>query len=140
MGIEFISIAGIVTVFLILFFISKSGKQFTIMLFTLLYAVVIIFLVVSEGFTVGLIKGLLLFGFLAALTWFGVKKSWADMAMAGASFDSKLTQKRYSRCGMCGKKMSYHRMPKNFNQLFFGGLTCKNCGAEFDIPFDEFTS
>ena len=104
MDIEIISILGIVIVFLILFFISKNGKQFTIMLFTLLYAVVIIFLVVSEGFTVGLIKGLLLFGFLAALTWFGVKKSWADMAMAGASFDSKLTQKRYSRCGVCGKK------------------------------------
>ncbi len=140
MGIEIISIAGIVIVFLILFFISKSGKQFTIMLFTLLYGAGIIFLVASEGFTVGLIKGLLLLGFLAALTWFRVKKSWADTTTARASFDSKLTQKRYSKCSVCGKKMSYHRMPKNLNQLFLGGLTCKNCGAEIDIPFGEFTS
>ncbi len=140
MNIEIISILGIIVVFWILASISKSGRQFTIMLFTLLYSVGIILLVASEGFTVGLLKGLLLLGFLAALTWFRMKKSWVDTAMARSSFDSKLTRKRYSKCNVCGKKMSYHRMPKNFNQLFFGGLTCKNCGAEIDIPFGEFTS
>ncbi len=110
MDIEIISILGIVIVFLILFFISKSGKQFTIMLFTLLYGAGIIFLVVSEGFTVGLIKGLLLLGFLAALTlWFRCKKEdWADTARARLRLTSELTQKRYSKCSVCGKNMSYH--------------------------------
>ena len=137
---EIVSISVFIGVALILFFVSKSGKQFSIMLFSIIYIVATIGLIVSAGFTLDLIKGLGLLGFLGLIGWFRLKKSSADTVMAGASFDSKLTQKRYSKCNVCGKKMSYHRMPKNFNQLFFGGLTCKNCGAEFDIPFDEFTS
>jgi hypothetical protein len=138
-----IDIAIGLAVFIVLFIIfsvSKSEKQFWSIIISIVFFGCAIAIVITQGFTMQSVKGLGLLGLVALLGWFRMKKSSSETAMARASFDSRLTQKRFSKCAVCGKKMSYHRMPKNFNQLFLGGLTCKNCGAEIDIPFDEFTS
>ena len=133
-------ILAFVLVILVLFFVSKSAMQFVKITFSLVFITGAIGIFIVHGFTMESVIGLVVAGFVTLFGWFRMKNSFADTAMARASFDRKLTQKRYSRCNVCGKKLSYHRMPKNFNQLFFGGLTCKNCGAEFDIPYDEFVS
>jgi len=36
------------------------------------------------------------------------------------------------RCPVCGLAPSNIRAPDNFNQLLWGGFTCKNCGANVD--------
>jgi hypothetical protein len=35
-------------------------------------------------------------------------------------------------CENCGHKLPLWRAPKNRQQLFFGGWTCRNCGCEVD--------
>ncbi len=137
---EITIVSAFVIVFLIIFFVSKSAAQFDVILFSVIFLFLALAFIITKGLTIETVITVGGLGLLSLLGWFNVTRKLANTIMARASFDSKLTQKRYSRCNVCGKRLSHHKMPKNLNQLFFGGLTCKNCGAEFDIPFDEFIS
>jgi hypothetical protein len=85
----------------------------------------------AKGFPDGLVQGLLLGGFVAFLGWFRFRKSFAATERARSRLENN------SKCERCGNRLSYHRMPKNSGQLLFGGLTCKNCGAEYDVSLAQ---
>src|SRR5687767_3213298 len=87
--------------------------------------------VYAQGFPDGLIQGMALGGFLAFLGWFRIRKSFAETERARSRLENNF------KCKVCGNKLSYHRIPKKLGQLLWGGLTCKNCGAEYDVSLDQ---
>ncbi|MDA0246086.1 MAG: hypothetical protein OT477_21965 [Chloroflexi bacterium] len=125
-------------IILIMIFVSKSGKQFITMLFGFLFIVGSLGIIRVNGLTIESIMGIGAVGLTVLLGWFVSIRKFAYLLTSRNLVYSKLAQKMLSNCNVCGQELSYHRMPKNLNQLFFGGLTCKNCGAEFDIPFNKF--
>ena len=87
--------------------------------------------VYAKGFPDGLIQGIALGGCLAFLGWLRFRKSFGETERARSRLENN------SNCKVCGNKLSYHRMPKKLGQLLLGGLTCKNCGAEYDVSLDQ---
>jgi hypothetical protein len=122
----------------VLFWSVKVSKRLSVMIFSLTFLGIAVTMIVWQGFTQQALEniGFIALGLLAI--WLRFSKNMADAARARSWLEDKLSQSKYSTCEVCGKKMSYHRTPKNPSQLLFGGLTCENCGAEFDVPFGAF--
>jgi hypothetical protein len=87
--------------------------------------------VYTNGFPEGLIGGMALGGFVAFLFWLRFRNSFTETERARSRLENN------SKCKVCGNKLSYHRMPKNPGQFFLGGLTCRNCGAEYDVSLGQ---
>ncbi|HLO13894.1 MAG TPA: hypothetical protein VK206_03630 [Anaerolineales bacterium] len=87
--------------------------------------------VYANGFPKGLVEGIAIGGLLAFIGWLRFRKSFADTERARSRLENN------SKCKVCGNKLSYHRVPKKLGQLLLGRMTCKNCGAEYDISLGQ---
>jgi hypothetical protein len=135
---EIVIVLIIVTMILVMFWSIKVSKRFSVTLFGTIFLGIAVAIISWQGFTQQAFEniGFIAIGFL--VMWLRLSKSIADTARARNWLEDRLRQSKYSNCEVCGKKLSYHRTPKNASQLLLGGLTCENCGAEFDVPFDVF--
>jgi hypothetical protein len=95
-------------------------------------------IVIWQGFTQQAFEFVGILALALFITWARFSKSIADTTRARNFLENNLSRKNYDTCKICGKKLSFHRKPKNLSQLLSGGLTCENCGAEFNVPFDAF--
>jgi hypothetical protein len=99
--------------------------------------IVIVFICVDSSLK-GLVEGIAAGGFIAFVIWIRFKMKSVSDERVLSQVKGRLSRSDISICKKCGTKLTYHRTPKNFNQLLFGGLSCPNCGAEVDVPFDAF--
>ncbi len=100
--------------------------------FVIIFLIIAVIIISADGFTADSVTAIAVFGFIVFIGWLRLSRSFAETERARSRLEEN------SRCEKCGKKLSYHRMPKNFGQLLLGGLTCKNCGAEFNVSIDRF--
>jgi hypothetical protein len=130
----------ILVVFLFMIFSFSISKAFSKAVFIFVFSGVAIAVTIFEGFNENWLNTILITGCILYVVWLRLSNSFADTAKAVAWSAEKFNQEKYSTCRICGKKMTYHRMPRNFNQLLFGGLSCENCGAESNISINAFMS
>jgi hypothetical protein len=121
----------IITIIGVMFWSVTVSRHFSIMVFTVIFIGVAIAMILWQGFTQQAFENLGVLAFIFLIGWLRFSKSIAETSAARSGLEENST------CEICGQKLSYHRMPKNVGQLLLGGLTCKNCGAEFDVSLDR---
>ena len=95
------------------------------------FLVIVFASVYANGFPKGLVEGIAIGGLFAFIGWLRFRKSLAETERARSRLENN------SKCKVCGNKLSYHRMPKKPGQFLLGGMTCKNCGAEYDVSLGQ---
>jgi hypothetical protein len=137
-----IAIAIVVLIFtmvIVMFWSIKVSKRLSIVVFSVIFFGIAIAMVVWQGFTQQTFENIGVIAVVLFVMWLRFSKSIAETAIARGQLKDRLSQGKYSTCGVCGsKKLTYHRIPKNASQLLLGGLTCENCGVEINVPFDVF--
>ena len=129
----------VIAAVIVMFWSVSVSKQLSVRVFSAIFVIATIAMLIWQGFSLQAFQGIGLVAFMLFLMWFRFSKSIADTARARGQLKSRLSQGKHSTCSICGsKKLTYHRMPKNVSQLLLGGLTCENCGAEINVPFDIF--
>jgi hypothetical protein len=112
----------------------------SIAIFSIIFLGVASAIITDQGFTQQAFGNIAIIAFVFFSMWLSFSKRIADTVRAQHQLEDRLSQSVHSKCKVCGKKLSYHRRPKKASQLLLGGLTCENCGAEFDVPFAAFFS
>ena len=128
----------VIIVMVVMFWSVKVSKRLSVTLFSLIFLGLAVAMISWQGLTQETFKNIGVIGFVLLVMWLRVAKSIADTARARGQLEGRLAQSKYSTCEVCGKKLSYHRVPKNLSQVLFGGLSCENCGAEYAVPFEVF--
>jgi hypothetical protein len=124
-----------------MFWSIKVSKRLSMVVFSVIFFGIAVAMVVWQGFTQQTFENIGVIAVVLFVMWLRFSKSIAETAIARGQLKDRLSQGKYSTCGVCGsKKLTYHRTPKNASQLLLGGLTCENCGAEINVPFDIFMS
>lgn len=137
---EIVLIWMVVIMMLIMIASIIVSKQLSIMVFSIIFVGIVIAIINTQGFTqqsFGDIGGI---GFIMPIVWVGLSKSILMTTGGHDLLEDRLSFEENSTCEACGKKLSYHKAPKNVKQILLGGLTCENCGAEFNIPVNIFVS
>ena len=130
----------VISMVVVMFWSVKVSKRLSVTLFSLIFLGIAVAMISWQGLTQETFKNIAVIGFVLLVMWLRLAKSIADTARARGQVETRLVQSKYSTCEVCGKKLSYHRAPKNLSQILFGGLSCENCGAEYAVPFDVFLS
>lgn len=129
----------IIPMILVLFWSVKVSKRSSVTRFSIIFLGLAAAFIGWQGFTQQAFENIANLAFIFFVMWFRFSKSIADTARARDQLKNKLSQEKYSTCKVCSsKKLTYHRKPKNVSQLFLGGLTCENCGAELDVSLNIF--
>jgi ABC-type multidrug transport system fused ATPase/permease subunit len=139
-GMETVIIVAILLLILIMIVSIKVAKQFSKLVFIVIFLGVSATLIILQGLTQQSLENIAGIGFGLLIGWLRLNDSFNIRSQSPTWLESKLSQGKYSKCEICGKELSYHSRPKNLRQILFGGLTCENCGEEYDIPFDVFLS
>jgi len=113
-------------------------KPLTAIILIAIFIGISIIFIIDEDLTQTSIDNIIILGVVLLAIWLRFNKTIADTARSRAWLLENLDQKNKATCAICGNKLSYHRKPKNINQLLWGGLTCQNCGAEIDVDLDDF--
>jgi hypothetical protein len=128
----------VLAVFIVMFWSISVSKQLSIVVFSVIFFGIAIAMVVKH-FTQQAFANIGVIAFVLFVIWLRFSKSIGDTARARGQLKDRLSQGKYSTCGICGSKnLTYHRTPKNVSQLLLGGLTCENCGAEINVPLELF--
>ena len=128
----------IITVVVVMYWSITVSKQLSVVVFGVIFFGIAIAIVIWQGFTQQAFEFVGILALALFITWARFSKSIADTTRARSFLEKNLSRKNYDTCKICGKKLPFHRKPKNLSQLLSGGLTGENYGAEFNIPFDAF--
>jgi|GEM_PF-5953009 len=134
-----ITLLVVVTIVIMLFSIMIS-RQLSIIVLSVILIGLSIIMVSIQGFTQKSLQDIGIFSFLIIIGWHGLSFVTLNTTEGRDWLEDKMNQKEHSTCKVCGKKMSYHKIPRNMSQILLGGLTCNNCGNESNIPLNIFTA
>jgi hypothetical protein len=121
-------------VFLLVFLMFIAPKLMSWVVPIGFFGIMVAMIFYANGFSEKSFNDIAISAFASFVIWARFTKSMAhtERARAWLFVNSSTT------CKICGSQLSYHRMPKNFNQLLLGGWTCPNCDNETDALLEWF--
>ena len=128
----------ITTIVAVMFWSVKVSKRLSIVVFSVIFFGIAVAIIIWQGFTQQAFENIGVVALILFIGWVRFSKSIAETARVRGEFVDRLSQKKRHKCKVCGQKLSYHRVPKKLSQLLLGGLTCENCGAEYNVPSNLF--
>jgi transcription elongation factor Elf1 len=116
----------------IMFWSVKVSKRLSITVFSFIFLGIAIAIIIWQGFTQQAFRNLAFIALALLVGWLRISKSIADTAR-GRAWLNWMESRSFAVCEMCGTKLSYRQVPKDWRFAIWRRFTCPNCGAESKV-------